>query len=117
MLATVEKMPDFRFDPAGRIVFIECVHRTPEQLEEAWNILLDGGFFKDVKGVVFGHFTQIKPQSSVMPLLVKFASALTCPVYYGYRYGHQPDILTLDLQAHAKITDGVLTICPKGPEK
>jgi len=115
MLEMVEKLPEFRFDPAGRIVFIESSSRTSEQWESYWNTLLKGGFFKDVRGVVFGHFTgaKLRPGETLDQLLKKFADTLSCPVYQGFPYGHKPDICTLDFFAQAEIKSGVLTITPE----
>jgi hypothetical protein len=34
---------------------------------------------------------------------------LTCPVYYGYPYGHETSIRALDFSSTAEIKDGTLT--------
>ncbi len=112
LLAVLDAMPEYRVQPDGRIVFIECIGRTPEILTAEWNKLLASGFFRNVRGVVFGHFTKLGPEETVSQLLQKFADTLTCPVYKGFAYGHAGDIHTLDFFGQAEIRDNVLHVAP-----
>ena len=109
LLRQVHESP-FKVDTAGRIVFIECVRRQEPELKRIFNSLLKGGFFEKCAGVVFCHFTRSFPdEESKLNFFKWMSSKISCPVYYGYPYGHEPGIRALDFQKKAVIKDGVLT--------
>ena len=109
LLVQVQRSP-FKVDTTGRVLFIECVRRTPRELKIAFNTLLKEGFFDKCAGIVFCHFTRCFPDDAAK---LKFFEDLTakvkCPVYYGYPYGHEPAIRAVDFQRTVVIKDGVLT--------
>ena len=100
---------EFRPETAGRIVFIECVSRTVEQLHCYMDGLLKKGFFNGVKGVVFCEFTNCEPADGVAPLLAHYAPMLGCPVFNGFPFGHDKRNFTIDLLRRVAIRDGVLS--------
>lgn len=109
LLKQVQGTP-FKVDTAGRVLFIECVRRTPRQMKLAFTDLLKKGFFDKCAGIVFCHFTRSFPDDEAKLKFFKdLAAKVKCPVYYGYPYGHEPAIRALDFQRTAVIRDGVLT--------
>ena len=101
----------------GRIVFLECVNRTPEEVESALSELADCGYFKDAAGVVFGDITVNMPASKAEKALkvgeIKkaFAEKALCPVFDGYPYGHVPRSFAIDFnRRHLIAADGVMTL-------
>ena len=101
----------------GRIVFLECGNRTPEEVENALSELADCGYFKDAAGVVFGDITVNMPvskaekASKVEEIKKAFAEKASCPVFDGYPYGHVPRSFTIDFnRRHLIASDGVMTL-------
>ena len=101
----------------GRIVFLECVNRTPEEVESALSELVDCGYFKDAAGVVFGDITVNMPASKaekelkVEEIKKAFAEKSGCPVFDGYPYGHVPRSFAIDFnRRHLIAADGVMTL-------
>ena len=100
----------FKVDTTGRVLFIECVRRTPRQYKLAFTALAKGGFFDKCAGIVFCHFTRtFDDEASKVKFFEELAAKVKCPVYYGFPYGHEPAIRALDFQRTAVIRDGVLT--------
>ena len=101
---------EFRPETAGRVVFIECVTRTLEQLRSYMDGLLQKNFFDGVKGVVFCEFTDCKPAEEVPSMLAHYAPMLGCPVFSGFPFGHEKRNFTIDLLRRVAIHDGVLEL-------
>ena len=99
----------YRVDTTGRIMFIECVRRSTEQMDKHFDSMMKKGFFKDVKAVVLCHFTNIRDKENLDKMFERWTSKLSCPVYKGYPYGHENSNHALDYQATAVIKDNVLT--------
>ena len=109
LLKQVQGTP-FKVDTAGKVVFIECVRRTPHQLKLAFTALAKDGFFDKCAGVVLCHYTRCFPdEESKLKFFKQVADKMKCPVYYGYPYGHEPAIRAIDFQRTAVIKNGVLT--------
>ncbi len=116
-LATASRT-DYCPSMAGRIVFIESVTSSPENMRKDFQTLLDRKFFDGASGVVFCHFSRCGSQAEVDALLKEFASQLSVPVYRGFPFGHLPDIYTIDFSRLVEIKDSRLTFpAVKGPEK
>jgi len=101
----------------GRIVFLECVNRTTEEVEGALSELADSGYFRDAAGVVFGDITVNMPASKAEKaskaegIKKAFAEKAPCPVFDGYPYGHVPRSFAIDFNRRHLITaDGVMTL-------
>lgn len=111
-----------RVPPAkGRIVFLECVNRTPEAVKGELAELVARGYFKDAAGVVFGDITSGKRGSKgqvqrgfaeqVAEIKRAFAEQVTCPVFDAYPYGHVSRSFAIDFNRRHRITaEGVLTL-------
>lgn len=109
LLLQVQKSP-FKVDTAGRVIFIECIRRPEPELKRTFNALYKLGFFDKCAGVVFCHFTRNFPdEKAKLRFFREMTDKLTCPVYYGYPYGHETSIRALDFSSTAEIKDGTLT--------
>ena len=112
-LAMLDRMnkSEFKFDPAGRVIFLECVRRKERELMRHFNSLLNAGFFDKAAGVVLCHFSRtFETEEAKLNFFRKIAAKLKCPVYYGFPYGHELTINALDFQRTAVVKDGVLNI-------
>ena len=108
----------------GRIVFLECVNRTPETVESELSELVALGYFKEAAGIVFGDITMGRQGNEggkartkrefgeqVSKIKRAFAEKVTCPVFDKYPYGHVPRSFAIDFNRRHQITpDGVLTL-------
>ena len=109
LLRQVQTTP-FKVDTTGRVLFIECVRRPERELKRTFNSLKKQGFFDKCAGVVLCHFTRCFPDNESKLNFFKYVcSQVSCPVYYGYPYGHERAIRALDFQRKAVIRKGVLT--------
>ena len=109
-------------DPKGRIVFLERSVCHPSTVREELDALVDGGYFADCAGVVFGDITPgdengkhltgeaLKAgRAEVRQIKEDFAAKVTCPVWDGYPYGHVPLNCAIDFLREVSISaDGVL---------
>jgi len=99
----------FAPDPAGRIVFFECVGRNPESIRGFLAKLTELGYFKNVAGVVFGDLApsdgkvrrlekaEAAPVEAALAEIKRdFAAKMTCPVYEGFPFGHVPLFYAVD---------------------
>ena len=109
LLDTLQKLPAHRVDTTGKIVFIECVRREAPILRPYLESLYKDGFFDKVNAVVFCHFNRIKDPAAVAAMLEDFSGKLSCPVYKGFPYGHEPAHFVLDFHRTAVIRDDTLT--------
>lgn len=109
LLDDLQKRPAHRVDTAGRIVFIECVRREAPALRPYLESLYKDGFFDKVSAVVFCHFNRVKDPDAISAMLEDFAGKLSCPVYKGFPYGHEPANFVLDFHRTAVIKDDTLT--------
>ena len=116
-LATVSQT-DYCPSMAGRIVFIESVTSSPEDMRKDFQTLLDRKFFDGASGVVFCHFYRCGTPAEVDAVLKEFASKLSVPVYRGFPFGHLPDTYTIDFSRRVEIKDSRVTFpAVKGLQK
>ena len=101
---------ELRADVKDRVVFLECVNKKTEQIKEFMNELYDKGFFKEVAGVVFCHFTGIEPAKELHEFLDKFAKKIGKPAYKGFPFGHDAQCFTIDFARPVVIENGELKI-------
>ena len=99
----------YRPDNRGRIVFIEDVGDTPEEIREQLQKLLDSGFFDGAAGVVFCSFVRCGEPADVDAVLAELAPKFDISVYCGFPFGHTPECATVDFGREAVIKDGELT--------
>ena len=90
----------------GRIIFIEGVASSPEQIRKDLQTLIDRNFFKGASGVVFCHFLRCGENTEVDSVLKEFAPKLGVPVYRGFPFGHSSQCYTIDFNRRAEIRDG-----------
>ncbi|MBQ7694856.1 MAG: LD-carboxypeptidase [Lentisphaeria bacterium] len=102
---------NFIVNTAGRVIFIECVRRPEAELREHFDYLLKAGFFEGAAGVVFCHFTRNFPtEEAKMQFFREMTAKLSCPVYYGYPYGHENTMRALDFSCTAAIKGNTLSL-------
>lgn len=101
-LSVIAKMR-FRPDTTGRIIFIECVNRTPAAVRSYLADLQKSGFFKNAAGVVFCYFTRCGDPAEVNSILDDFARSSKIPVYKGFPYGHEKTSHAMDYRSTAAI--------------
>ncbi len=109
-------------DTKGRIVFLERSVRQPSTIREELETLVEGGYFTNCAGVVFGDITPGGPdgkhlsgkalaegRAEVLQIKKDFAAKVDCPVWDGYPYGHVPLNCAIDFLREVSISsDGVL---------
>ena len=98
----------YRPDTRGRIVFIEDVGDTPEEIREQLRTLLDGNFFDGAAGVVFCSFVRCGEWAEIEAVLTEFAPRTGVPVYCGFPFGHTPECATIDFSRQAVVKNGEL---------
>ena len=90
-------------DTAGRIIFIEGVISTPEEIRANLQKLLDRKFFTRAKAVVYCQFLDCGDPKQVDSILREFAPKFGVPVYQGFPFGHSPDCYTIDFRRPVEI--------------
>ncbi len=100
----------FRPDTKGRIIVIECVSRTAEQVRQHFDDLIKEGFFKDCAGVVFGHFIRSGTQQEIDAILDDVVKRINKPTYKGFPFGHSSNCYTIDFSRKFVIKDNQITI-------
>ncbi len=101
---------DFKPDTKGRIIIIECVNRTTEQIRQHFDDLIKEEFFKDCAGVVFGHFIRSGEQQEIDAILDEVAKRINKPTYKGFPFGHSSNCYTIDFRRQFVIKDNQITI-------
>lgn len=96
-------------DTRGRIVFIEDVRDTPEEIRAELQSLLECKFFDGAAGVVFCSFVQCGEPSEIDAVLAEFAPRFGVPVYCGVPFGHTAECVTIDFSRKAVIENGELS--------
>lgn len=102
----------YGFSTKGKIVVIESVKCSSETVSRDLNTLLEKGFFKGAKAVVFGHFARPVDREQINIVLENFSRKLDIPVYRGFPFGHQADNLVIDFTRNAFIKNNTI-IFPK----
>lgn len=79
------------FAKGGCILFIEEVEESQHAIDRLFNMLILQNRLKNVKGIVFGEFTDCGTElgyGSVEEMLSHYTSKLGIPVCYGFPAGH-----------------------------
>ena len=107
----------YRPDIRGRIVFIEDVRDTPEEIRAELQSLLECKFFDGAAGVVFCQFVKSGKMVEVNAVLEEFAPKFGVPVYRGFPFGHSSRCATIDFSRPVVIKDNKLTFPAVAKEK
>ena len=105
------RLPDEGYcpDTKGRIVLIEDVRDTTEEIREQLQTLIDRKFFDGAAGVVFCSFVRCGERSEIDAVLAEFAPRFGVPVYCGFPFGHTSECATIDFGRRAVVKNGELT--------
>lgn len=104
--------PEAYSNDQGFILFIEDVEETMHAIDRMFYLLKMSGKLKNVKGIIFGDFTDCKadlPYSSVNEMLAGYTAELGIPVAFGFPAGHGK--LNLPLMVGAEV---LLDVRPDG---
>lgn len=99
---------DYRPDTRGRVVFIESVHSSPEEIREHLETLVGRRFFEGAAGVVFCQFVKCGEPEEVAAVLEEMAPELGVPVCRGFPFGHSSRCATIDFRRRVVVEDGWL---------
>ena len=99
----------FAPDVSGRILFLECVDKTPMNIREYLSELRERGLFAACSGVVFCHFTRCGDPEEIRSIQDAFALETGVPVYRGFPYGHERNSYTMDYRSTAAIENGFVS--------
>lgn len=100
---------DYRPDTRGRVIFIESVRSTPEEIREQLKTLVEHRFFDGAAGVVFCQFVKCGEKAEVAAVLKEMAPELGVPVCRGFPFGHSSRCATIDFRRKVVVEDGMLT--------
>jgi muramoyltetrapeptide carboxypeptidase len=77
--------------PRGAVLALEDVAERPYRIDRMLTSLLEGGYFDEVAGIVFGEFVDCRPGPdgrSVRDVLAERTRGLGLPVLAGAPFGH-----------------------------
>lgn len=99
----------YEIKTAGTILYLEDVAAKPYQIDRMLMQLKLGGFFDQVRGIVFGEMldcTQTTNQGyTLQEVVIRIVSDLGVPVAYGVRSGHVTSRnITLPFGVRARLT-------------
>ena len=100
---------DYRPDNRGRVIFIESVRSTPEEIREQLMTLVERKFFDGAAGVVFCQFVKCGEKAEIAAVLKEMAPELGVPVCSGFPFGHSSRCATIDFRRKVVVEDGMLT--------
>ena len=98
----------------GKILFIEAVGISADQVKEQLYQLLEKKFFNGAAGVVFCQFARCKQAEKIPGILKEIAPKLGVPVYTGYPFGHTSKSYCIDFFRPVEIKDSTV-IFPAQP--
>ncbi len=91
----------------GKIIFMECPGYGGDFIRKLLREMIKNGHFRDCSAVVFGNMKGAG--SSAMQIMKEFTGEVSCPVYYGFPYGHTPQNHAIDLRKKVTIDEnGIL---------
>lgn len=96
-------------DTKGRIIFLEAVSTSAEQIKKDLYNLMEKKFFANAAGVVFCQFKRCRNAEKIPAILEEIAPKLGVPVYKGFHYGHSARLYSIDFFRPVEIKDGKLT--------
>lgn len=103
-------------DLDGRILFLECPHRSEDEIIPIFRRLSGSGRLDTVAAIVFGRFPGCTSAESEAGLLRELGAFVRCPVFAGFPFGHTPALHAIDSAAHGSLApDGTLEIEPGPP--
>jgi muramoyltetrapeptide carboxypeptidase len=101
----------------GAILFLEDVGEAIYRVDRMMTQLRLSGLLDRVSGIVFGHFTDVKPNPglgnfSLMDILRQHCEPLQVPCYFGAMIGHVDQQSTVPVGARAEMDadKGVLSL-------
>ena len=100
---------DYCPDTKGRIIFIEGVSSTPENVRKDLQLLIDRKFFAGAKAVVYCHFLRCGDPQQIDAILKEFAPKFGVPVYRGFPFGHSSKCYTIDFSRPVEIKNNTVT--------
>lgn len=103
-------------DTTGRILFIEGVSSTPEDVRADLQKLLDRKFFAGAKAVVYCHFLRCGDPEKIDAILEDFAPKFGIPVYRGFPFGHSSRCYTIDFRRPVEIRNNEVIFPAVGQE-
>ena len=93
---------------AGRVIFIEAVKSTPEDIRKDFQTLLDKKFFAGASGVVLCHFLRCGDPAQVEEVQKEFIPKFGVPVYQGFPFGHSPNCYAIDFRRRVEIRNSTV---------
>ncbi|HWO43730.1 MAG TPA: LD-carboxypeptidase [Candidatus Eisenbacteria bacterium] len=111
MLVTTLGTP-YEIDASGRLLFIEDVGEKPYRVERMLTHLKMAGKFKNVAGIVFGHFTGCDgdPGRDVRQVIGELFEGASYPVATGLAAGHGEENLALPFGVKMELDADRLTL-------
>lgn len=100
---------DYRPNTRDRVIFIESVRSTPEEIREQLKTLIERKFFDGAAGVVFCQFVKCGEKTEIAAVLKEIAPELGVPVCRGFPFGHSSRCATIDFRRKVVVEDGMLT--------
>ncbi len=92
----------FDFNTDGVILFFEDVGEAPYRVDRMLTHMKLAGKFDDVAGIAIGKFN-VEDEEGVVQVFREHFSDMDVPVYYGFKFGHIPDIATIPIGVEAEI--------------
>jgi muramoyltetrapeptide carboxypeptidase len=105
-------LPSFK----NAILFLEEIDEECYRFDRMMNHLRIAGIFKEVKGVIMGELTDVKPSDTKSPFLTleqvlqDYLPAIPHPVITGLVYGHVPKKLTMPIGIRGSMNANAKTI-------
>lgn len=102
--------------PKGQIVFFEDLGERPHRLDRMFSQLIQSGFFKNAKAIIFGDMlVKEETDQKVMweEVIPRFADHVRKPVFKGLEAGHGPIQRPIPLMASSRLDfdKRTLTVC------
>ncbi len=91
--------PDFR----DHILFFEDCNEPPYKIDRMLMQMKLGGFFDEIKGVVFGSFTDCGSRESIFKIVKNIFCDKNIPVMGGFEIGHGKTNMTIPIGGMAKL--------------
>lgn len=104
----------YAMDARDKLVFIEDIGEEPYRVDRMLTQLISSGFFKEVKGVVFGIFAGCHKKDEYSKTLIEVISErmsrIKAPSAYGFSFGHIDDQCSFQIGQEAELDTTARTI-------